>query len=337
MLELIKNLSLINGTSGRENDVREYIINEIKDYVDKYSVDPLGNLIVFKKGKNKANKKVMLDAHMDEVAMIITFIYDDGTLEFECVGGIDNRVIYGKSVIVGKNKISGVVGVKPIHMLSASQKLDMPEKMYIDIGAENKEEAQKLVDLGDIAYFNSEFVKFGNGLIKGKALDDRAGCAILIDMIKSELEYDLWFSFSAGEETGSGFAGAAAYTVKPDYVFVVETTTAADLADVSENKKVCKLSKGAVISFMDRGSIYPKDMYDKAFELAEKENIKAQVKSAVAGGNNSRAIHTVNGGIKTLAVSMPCRYLHSPSCVLNINDIYETEKIIKALALEYSK
>lgn len=336
MLETIKKLSLLNGISGRENEVRDYIINEIKDYADSWEIDPLGNLIVFKKGKSTPKNKVMLDAHTDEVGMMITSINSDGTLEFERVGGIDKRVMLGRAVCVGKDKINGVIGVKPIHQVSADERMDMPTHVYIDIGAENKEEAEKLVSLGEYACFNSEFVEFGDGFIKGKALDDRAGCAILMDMIKSDLPYDMYFNFAAGEETGFGAAMTAAYRVNPDYAIVVETTTAADLADVPESKKVCRLGQGGVISFMDKRTIYPKELFDKAFELAKENGVKAQVKQAVAGGNNAGVIHKTAGGVKILTVSLPCRYLHSPSCVLKVEDIYESAKIIRLLAEDFA-
>lgn len=335
MLDLIKKLSLLNGTSGRENEVRDFIIDEIKDYAESCEIDPLGNLIAFKKGAKTPKNKVMLDAHTDEVGFMITNINSDGTLGFERIGGIDRRVMAGRAVTVGEKKINGVLGIKPIHMASGD-KLAMPEKMYIDIGAESKDQAQELVSLGDCAYFNSDFVEFGDGFIKGKALDDRAGCAILINMIKSDLPCDMYFNFAAGEEVGLGAAGTAAYRVKPDYSIVVETTTAADLADVPENKKVCKLDEGAVISFMDRRTVYPRELFDRAFELAKRDSIKAQVKAAVAGGNNAGVIHKTAGGIKTLTVSLPCRYLHSPSCVLKIEDITESERLIRALAEDFA-
>lgn len=334
MLELIKKLSLLNGISGREDDVRNFIIEEIRPFAESIEVDPLGNLIVYKKGKHTPKNKIMLDAHMDEVGFIVTSINSDGTLGIECVGGIDKRVYIGRAVTVGENKINGVLGIKPIHMTRGDERLAMPEKVYIDIGARNKEEAQGLVALGDYACFNSEFCEFGDGFIKGKALDDRAGCAILINMIKSELPYDMYFNFAVGEEVGFGSASTAAYRIKPDYAIVVETTTAADLADVPENKTVCRLGEGAVISFMDRRTIYPKELFDLAFELAKKNSIKAQVKSAVAGGNNAGVIHKTAGGIKTLTVSLPCRYLHSPSCVLKTEDITESERLIRVLAQE---
>lgn len=336
MLELIEKLSLLNGTSGRENEVRDFIIEEIKDYADSIEADALGNLIVFKKGGKTPKNKVMLDAHMDEVGMMITYINDDGTLNFECVGGIDKRVMFGRAVTVGENKVGGVIGVKPIHMVENDERLNMPKEMYIDIGAENKEEAEKAVSIGNCVYFNSEFVRFGDNFIKCKALDDRAGCAILIDMIKSDLQYDMYFNFAAGEETGMGAAGAAAYKIAPDYSIVVETTTAADLADIPDSKKVCFLGDGGVISFMDRRTIYPKELFDRAFELAKENGIKAQVKKMVSGGNNAGVIHKTAGGIKTITVSLPCRYLHSPSCVLKEEDIIESAKLIRLLAEDFA-
>ncbi len=338
MIDLIKNLCELDGISGREKAVRDYIISCIKDYADEITVDPLGNLIVFKKGRYRATKKVLLDAHVDEVGFIITCINSDGTLSFDCVGGIRTSVLLGRAVTVGDNKINGVIGVTPVHLLAADKKAELPKvsTLCIDIGATSKEDAQKLVSIGDMACFKSEFVEFGDGYIKAKALDDRVGCAILIDMIKSDLPYDLYFNFSAGEEVGAGMAGTAVYTVKPDYAIVVETTTAADLAGVAENKTVCKLGDGGVVSFMDKRTLYDKTLFDRAFEIAKEKNIKLQTKTMVAGGNNAGVIHTAAGGVKTVAVSVPCRYLHSPSCVIKADDVYETEKIICALAEDFA-
>ena len=338
MTELTKTLCTLCGTSGREDEIRNYIINEIKLFADEITVDPLGNLIVFKKGKNKPKKKVMLDAHMDEVGFIITAINADGTLLFDCVGGINTSVMTGIPAHVGEKKISGVIGVVPVHLLSAEKKKELPEKssLLIDIGASSKEEAEKYVEIGDCAYFDSEFIKYGDGFIKSKALDDRAGCAILIEMIKREQPYDLYFNFSVGEEVGLGMAGTAAYSIAPDYAIVVETTTAADLAGVDEGKKVCKLGLGGAVSFMDRRTVYSKDLFNFALNLAKEKNIKLQPKTMVAGGNNAGIIHKSAGGIKTLTISVPCRYLHSPSCVIKEEDLYSSLEIINALAQEFA-
>ena len=339
MLEALRELSLLNGISGREDEVREYIIDKVRDSADSMEVDPSGNLIVFRRGAQTPPMKVMLDAHMDEVGMIITAVRDDGTLSFERVGGISPYVMYGKPVSVGVQRIPGAIGVKPVHLVPQSEKLTVPEDMYIDIGAENRKDALRLVKPGDFACFDSEFTEFGDGFVKGKALDDRAGCAILIDMINSELPCDMYFCFSAGEEVGLGMAGTAAYRVRPDRAIVVETTTAADVAGVPANKTICRLGDGAVISFMDKRTVYPARLFERALELARRNGIKAQVKSAVSGGNNAGAIHKTAGGVGTVAVSVPCRYLHSPSCVLKTDDVTASARLVALLAedLAYDK
>ncbi len=338
MLELIKELCLLPGISGRENAVRDYIIEQIKDHAE-YSVDPLGNLLVFKKGRNSAKNKVMLDAHMDEVGLIVTAITSEGFLRFTKVGGIDSRVILGRMVKVGDKAINGVIGIKPIHLVDKSAEADIPkaDDLYIDIGAKSKEEAMEYVRLGDSVWFESDFVEFGDGFVKSKALDDRAGCAVLIEMIKSELEYDMWFSFSVQEEIGTRGAQTAAFTIAPDYAIAVEITTAADISGIKDEKRVCICGEGGTVSFMDRSTLYSKELYDKAFEIAEREKIACQPKTMVAGGNDSGAIHKSRGGVKVLTVSIPCRYLHSPSCVIKYDDASETLRLVKALAEEFAK
>lgn len=338
MLEMIKELCALSGVSGRENAVRDYIIEKIKDYAE-YSVDPLGNLIVFKKGRKEAKNKVMLDAHVDEVGLIVTAITSEGFLRFAKVGGIDTRVIIGRPVKVGDNAVSGVIGIKPVHLVEKSVEADIPknDSLYIDIGAKNKEEAEKLVRIGDTVCFDSDFVEYGDGFIKAKALDDRVGCAILIEMIRSELEYDLWFSFSVQEEIGTRGAQTAAYTVAPDYAIVVETTTAADISGVKDEKRVCICGKGGAVSFMDRSTVYGRELFDKAFEVAEKNGIVCQPKTYVSGGNDAGAIHKSRGGVKVLTVSVPCRYLHSPSCVIKYSDVEESLKLICAVAEEMTQ
>ncbi|MBR5561928.1 MAG: M42 family metallopeptidase [Clostridia bacterium] len=338
MLEMIKELCTLSGISGRENVVRDYIIEKIKDYAE-YSIDPLGNLIVFKKGKNPAKNKVMLDAHMDEVGMMITAITSEGFLRFVKVGGIDSRVMLGRTVKVGDKGISGVVGIKPVHLVEKGQDADIPkaDDLYIDIGAKSKEEAAEYIRLGDAAWFDSDFVEFGDGFIKAKALDDRAGCAILIELIRSELEYDTWFSFSVQEEIGTRGAQTSAFTIAPDYAIAVETTTAADISGVKDDKRVCICGEGGAVSFMDRRTIYSRELFDKAFEVAKERNIRCQPKTVVAGGNNAGAIHKSRGGVKTLTVSVPCRYLHSPGCVIKYSDAVESLKLIGAMAEEFAK
>lgn len=337
MLETLKTLCSLQGASGREDAVRDYLIERIGLHAE-YEVDALGNLLVHKKGAQRAKKKVMLAAHMDEVALIITYITEDGYLKFSPVGGIDPRVLFGRSVFVGDQKLPGVIGAMPVHLLEKDDLKKIPdfEKLYIDIGASSADQAKEAVHLGDIAYFDSPFMPFGERRIKAKALDDRAGCAILSEMIESDLPFDLDFAFTVQEEVGLRGAGAAAFRLDPDYAIVVETTTAADIAGVQPHKRVCALGKGAVVSFMDKSTLYDRRLYDFAFSLAERKNIRCQTKTLVAGGNDAGAIHKSRGGVKTITVSVPCRYLHTPSCVIEEGDLYDTADLVRALAQRFA-
>lgn len=327
----LKNLCLINGASGDESRVRAYIRDYIKSRVspDELYTDNLGNLIVFKKGRKRPKNKIMFSAHMDEVGFMITHIDEDGFLSFGEVGGINPSVVVGRGVRL-ESGASGVIGTKAVHQQSSEERKNLPEikELYIDIGASSREEAEKYATLGSYAYFDDDFFTFGDGFVKGKAIDDRAGCLIMMDMICGEPEYDAWYVFTVQEEIGTRGAGAAAFVVAPDIAFVLESTTACDIAGVSGAKKVCELGKGAVVSYMDNGTIYDHELYNLAMKTASDNNIPAQTKTLIAGGNDSRSIHIAHGGIRTCAISVPCRYLHSPSCVIKESDF----AAVKALA-----
>ena len=315
MLEILKELCTLCAVSGDETAVRDYIIGKIEDHCE-YKIDPLGSIIAFKKGKKTPAKKVMLDAHMDEVGLIITYITDDGFLKFSAVGGIDTSILMFRRVKV--NGINGVISGKPIHLISNDErkKLPDPHSLYIDIGASSKEDALKLVSPGDRAVICGEYTDAGDK-IKSKALDDRIGCAVLISMLLKEAEYDFYAVFSVQEEVGLRGAKAAAYTVAPDAAIVLEGTTAADIAGGEPSRRVCVLGGGPAVSFMDRATVYDKAYYNAAL----KSGITCQPKAAVAGGNNSGAVHTSRGGVRTLAISVPCRYIHSPASVADKCDI----------------
>lgn len=334
LIEDIKMLTDLSGVSGNEEKVSDYIYNRIKDKCDNIKKDNLGDIIAFKKGKNRPKAKVLFSAHMDEVGFIITGIDADGMLCFSCVGGIQSGVIAGRSVSVGENAIPGIIGAKPVHMLEDDERSKPCKKdnMRIDIGAKSKEEAAKLVSPGDTAVFDSPFERLGKNKILAKAIDDRAGCALLISMTEEDLEYDCTFSFTVQEETGCAGAKAVAYTVQPDIALAVESTTAADLPDTPEEKKVCTQNEGTVISFMDKGTIYTADLYRKAIEWAKENDIKCQSKLGVYGGNESRNLQTAGGGAKTMAVSLPVRYIHSGASVCDLRDIEETRKMLLLLA-----
>lgn len=337
MLEKLKELCTINGTSGREEKVRDYIISKIKGKCE-YKVDPMGNLLVHVNGDKRAKNKVMLSAHMDEVGFIVTYICDNGFIKFSSVGGVDSKVVNGRLVLVGEHEIPGIIGNKALHLCEGDEEHKVQElsKLYIDIGAASKEDAEKYVEIGDSVYFKSDFVTFGKDKVKAKAIDDRFGCAVMLKMIEEGVEYDTDFAFLVQEEVGLRGAGPAAFTVKPDYAIVLEATTASDIAFVSDENSVCKHGCGAVVSFMDRSTVYNRDLFKGAFALAEKNGIKIQPKTAVAGGNDAGAIHKSNGGVYTLTISLPCRYIHSGTSVADINDMKACYELAKVLMKEYA-
>lgn len=319
MFDTIRDLCCLCGTSGREENVREYIINHIGSH--PYSVDALGNLIVNVQGEMRAKNKVAVFAHMDEVGFIATYVTESGLIKFTTVGGILPAVMSGRKVVF-ENGCHGVIGAKPVHLSSESEKNTYlgSENLYINIGAASKEEALNAISLGDTAVFEPDFLDLGEKIVS-KALDDRVGCAIMLKMIEKGMKYDTVFIFSVQEEVGCRGAGCAANAVKPDFSVVLESTTAADVANVPEEKQVCRQGRGAVISFMDNSTLYDKEIFNKCLELGKANDIAVQVKSAVAGGNDSGSIHKSGVGVRAAAISGPCRYIHSQSNLLQKSDI----------------
>lgn len=329
---MLKALCQLNSTSGDENAVRDFIISEIKDYC-KYEVDNLGSVIAYKKGKKTPEKTVSINAHMDEVGFIVTGITEDGYLRFSTVGGIDSRVCLDMLVTVGRNNVNGVIADKAFHLLSADEKSKCPDfdGLLIDIVADSKEQAENVVNVGDFVYFVSDYVELGNGFIKAKALDDRIGCMLMIELIKSDLEYDTIFCFNVQEEVGLRGSKCTAHRVNADVAVVLEATTAADLCGVTGCDRVCALGNGPVVSFMDRSTIYDRRLYDLAFSVANDNGIPIQTKTAVAGGNDAGAIQTAGNGARVIAISLPCRYIHSANSVVKMEDIENTRKLLKEL------
>ena len=325
---IMKKLNGFVSPSANEKELLCCVKDMISAYIPEEDItfDTLGNLIaVMGKG---CGKKVMFSAHADTIGVIAHNIDEKGFVKVSALGGLNPKTLSGRHIRF-TNGING--------LMNFEEGILEIGKAYIDIGAKSKEEAMEYVRLGDSVWFESAFVEFGDGFIKAKALDDRAGCAILIEMIKGELEYDMWFSFSVQEEIGTRGAQTAAFTIAPDYAIAVETTTAADISGVKDEKRVCICGKGGTVSFMDRSTLYSKELFDKAFEIAERENIPCQPKTVVAGGNDSGVIHKSRGGVKVLTVSIPCRYLHSPSCVIKYNDAKESLRLIKALAEDFAE
>ncbi len=322
MLNLIKELCLLPGVSSFEEPVRAFIRAKAEPYADQIRTDALGNLIVLKKGRRSTGNRLLLAAHMDEVGLIIRAITDEGYLKFSAVGGIDRRVLIGKPVRVGEQGIPGVIGLKAYHLVSAEEEKSVPklEEFYIDIGAKNREEAEARVNLGDCAVFDSDVVEFGDGFIKAKALDDRAGCAVMLELLKEDLPMDVTFAFTVQEEVGTRGAFAAAFSVTPEIALVLETTTAADLAGAPAHKQVCAPGQGPVILYMDNGSIADRALFERMRTLAEEHHIPWQTKHYLAGGNDASAIQRTKTGVRTLVLSTAVRYLHAPASVAAVRD-----------------
>lgn len=340
MKEILKSLCAPIAVSGDEKALAMAIKKEVEPYCESVKIDRAGNLICEKKGKVTPKSKIMLAAHTDEVGFIITNITRDGLLKFATVGGIDARILPAKKVtICGKEPIYGVIGIVPTHLLSGDAKnaVVSEENLYIDIGVDSKEEAEKLVCLGDVGTLSGDFVAFGQDRILARALDDRCGCAVLIKLLKSEVACDITVCFTVQEEIGCRGAFMVAESVKPEIAIVIDSTTACDIQDVPEEKSVCSLGGGGVVSFMDRGCIYDKELYKLVMETAEQNNIPAQAKRAVAGANDSSSIHKANGGVRTTAISLPCRYLHTPGCVINYLDLESVYNLVSAILEPFSQ
>ncbi|BDF70972.1 aminopeptidase [Oscillospiraceae bacterium] len=322
MLNTIKELCLLNGVSSFEDEVRAYLREKAAPYADELRVDALGNLIVFKRGRKPTGNKLLLCAHMDEVGLIIRHITDEGYLKFSCVGGIDRRVLIGKPVAVGPGRIPGVIGLKAYHLVSAEEEKRVPkvEDLYIDIGAKDKAAAEALVPIGEFAAFAGDVMEFGDGMIKAKALDDRIGCAVLLELLREDLPLDCTFAFTVQEEVGTRGAFGAAFSVTPEIALVLETTTAADLPGMDDHKKVCRPGGGPVIPFMDGGSVADRGLFELLRGLAEDNGIPWQTKHYISGGNDAAAIQRTKEGVRTAVLSAAVRYLHAPASVACIRD-----------------
>ena len=319
MLERLKTLSELYGVSGNETRVRAYLRKEAEPYADDIAVDPVGNLYVHKRGEGP---RVMLAAHMDEVGMIVRDITESGTLLYDA-GGIDPRVVVSKRVAIGPNDVPGVIGAKAIHLQSPEERKRVLKHtdLYVDIGAKDRADAEKLVGRGDYISFTTKFSHFGDGLVRGKALDDRVGCDILLELLRGSYQCDLWAVFTVQEELGLRGATVTAARVQPDVALILEGTTANDMAETPSHRSVTTVGAGAAISFMDGRTIVPEKMVATLRGAAMREGIPWQMRKGTAGGTDAGAIHRSLAGVVCGGISVPCRYIHSPVSVASVADI----------------
>ena len=339
MLDTLKTLCYLSGASGYEDEVRDYILERVMPHSDSILTDSMGNLIVEKKGRRSGGPKILICAHMDEVGIIVTGIDDDGYLRFDFLGGIDRRVVIGKRVYLGKDRIPGVIGIKAYHLVDDEEEKSVPkrEDMYIDIGVSTKAAALELVALGDPGVFDDSVVDFGDGFLKAKAIDDRVGCAAMIKLIEGELPCDCIFAFTVQEEVGTRGAKVIANRLMPVSAIVLEGTTAADLPEVPGGKQICSLGSGLVIPFMDKGTIYSRRLYGALTDIADKNGIKWQTKTMIAGGTDASAIQRSGIGVDTIAISAPIRNIHTPASIAKISDFEAMPRLVRLLLEEITE
>lgn len=332
-IELIRDLANAFGPTGCEGAVAERILSEIRPFAHRITRDRMGNLIAeMRFGAGEDRLRLMVSAHMDEVGMMVTEVREDGTLLFDTVGGIDLSVLAGRRVTVGdeSRQIPGVIASKAVHHKDQKEreKAAPLKKLYIDMGAKAGDEAKQYASVGSFATFESEFFLFGKDerYMKGKALDDRCGCAVMIEVMEALAkeppteDLEIFFCFTVREEIGLSGAGPVAQRLCPDFALVLESTAVADLEGVDRARQVARLGQGGAISLMDRSTIYDRALCDGALSLASSLGIPAQIKQYVSGGNDAGHIHKSGVGVRTLALSLPTRYLHSPACVASLED-----------------
>ncbi len=335
MIETLLALCALPGVSGWEDAVRDYLMEQALPYADKIETDPMGNLMVFRSGK-KHDKTLMLCAHMDEVGVIITGITAEGYLKFDFVGGIDRRVVIGKSVFIGDDTIPGIIGIKAHHLSRGDKNVPAVHEMSIDIGAKTREEAETMIALGDVGTFEPTCTRMG-GLLCAKAIDDRLGCAVLLKLLEHQPPCDTWFVFTVQEEVGTRGASTAVYHICPDAALVVEGTTASDLPGVPGHKTICKMGAGAVLPFMDRGTLYDRGLRQMLISLAERHSIPWQTKQMIAGGTDASVIQRSLSGIPVVGIAAPLRNIHSPASTGCVTDFTAVCRLTELFMEEYAQ
>lgn len=318
--ELIAKLTAVYGPSGREQAIARTISELARPYADEIAVDTLGNLIVHKKGNGP---RLMLAAHMDTIGLVVTYIEEDGTLRVGKLGGIPPKEIRNAPVRFE----NGVYGAVKLHGKADEDKLTVDD-LYIDIGAGSGEEARKLVQLGDVAIFAGCAMSAGKRVI-APYLDNRVSCAVLLNVLGQlkESAYDLYLVFTVQEELGLRGAKTAAYGIDPEYAIAVDVTNACDWPGAAKTGSAV-LGGGAAIKVMDTSVICHPEMVDKLSKLAGEKGIKAQMDVLTKGGTDAGAIHQSRLGVITGGVSIPCRYPHTPTSMVDLTDVEACTKLL---------
>ncbi|MEM3699565.1 MAG: M42 family metallopeptidase [Candidatus Bathyarchaeia archaeon] len=332
LVETLEKLSNACGVAGREDEVRSLMKTFLKPYVDEVREDKLGNVIGVKKGEKNA-PKVMLAAHMDEIGLLVKTISKDGYLQFTKIGGIDDRILLAQKVIVytEKGPLHGIIGSKPPHIQKEEErkKVLTYDELFIDIGAENEEQAKKMgVKIGDSVGFDIKFAKVGKDIVIGKAFDDRVGCTVMIETMKQlkKTECTIYAVGTVQEEVGLRGATTAAFGIYPDVGIALDVTVAGDMPGVKEVETPIKLRKGPTIGIMDMGLITHPKVLRLLVEAAEENKIPYQLEAGLAGSTDAARISLTREGVPSGVICVPTRYIHSPTSLLSLKD---TEYAVK--------
>jgi len=330
-IRLLEKLTEACAVSGDEGSVRKIILAQIEDHVDHVHVDALGNVLATKNGKGRNLPQVMLAAHMDEVGFMIIYDDGDGLFRFDTVGGLDNRQLVGKPVWVGADRIPGVIGTKPGHLTTSTERnrVISVDSLRIDVGPNNGSK----VAVGDRATFATSFQRIGKS-IRAKAIDDRVGVATLIDLIKNApANIDLLAAFTVQEEVGLRGARVAAYAFEPDLAFALDSTPAMDLPawDGEENVQYrTRLGDGPAIYVADGATLSDPRLIRYLQETAEAEGIPYQLRQPGGGGTDAAAIQRSRAGVPSISVSVPARYIHTAASIARIDDWRNSLRLVYA-------
>ena len=337
-MKLLEKLSNAPGISGFEDEVRKIIFNELDGIVDEIKIDDMGNLIAVKNG-DPNGKKIMLAVHMDEIGLMVRYIDSKGFIKFSKIGGINDQMLLNQDIYIqtSEGDVNGVIGSKPPHKMKKSERDKVVEydKMFIDIGATSQEEALKMVQIGDPIIIKQNFQDLGNSLVKGKALDNRAGCAVLVEVLKrTNSSATIYGVGTVQEEVGLKGAKTSAFRINPDMAFALDVTIAGDHPGIKNEEAPSKLGEGPTIVLTDQsgdGIITHPKVKKLLITGAEKENISYQLEVSEGGTTDGTAIHLTRQGIPTGVISPPSRYIHTPVSVVNMGDIENTVKLIVAV------
>ncbi|MCW4015535.1 MAG: M42 family metallopeptidase [Candidatus Bathyarchaeota archaeon] len=343
-VDVLEKLSNANGVTGREDQVRNLMKEYMAPYVDEVSEDKLGNLIAFKKGKKADAPTVMIAAHMDEVGLMVKNIKKKGFLQFTKIGGIDDRVLLAQKVVVhtDKGSLFGVVGSKPVHIQNEVERKKVIEadKLFIDVGAKDKEEAERMgVQVGDVVSFDTTFARLSDTVVLGKAFDDRVGCAVLIEVLKRlpEVDCNVYAVGTIQEEVGLRGATIAAFQIKPDLGIALDASVSGDTPGVSEGEAPAKMGAGPVVTVADAGLIAHPKVLRLLIDSAKQNSIGYQLETGVRGATDAARIALSRDGVPSGVVSTPARYIHSPAAILDVEDAKKSVELVVAAIVNASK